>query len=116
MLEKCKIFIDKNGDVSKKCKNCSCGAKHHMQYRFLERYVQTEVIDEVKQAEMNELLNSKQSNDIISQKIIFALEWICKENEEEIQTIQSVAACFGYLLNKHSNSVIGYSPYIYYHN
>lgn len=52
-----------------------------------------------------ELLNSSETNEGVSSKIIQTLEVSIKEYSEEIGIIQKVVAYFGYLLDEHSNSV-----------
>lgn len=67
--------------------------------------VSKQVINPEKEKKLNELLNTQKSSDNISQEIIKDFENTINEYKEEMDTIQNVAACFGYLLNKHSNSV-----------
>lgn len=76
-----------------------------MQLHRVQMAVEKEVVNPAKLKELNELLKSKEKDDNLSQRIIDVLQANIKEREEEMQTIQWVASQFGYLLNKHSNSV-----------
>lgn len=67
--------------------------------------VPKQVINPKKQKELNGLLNSQKNSDDFSKQIIETLKNTLNEYKEEMDTIQKVAASFGYLLNKHSNSV-----------
>lgn len=103
-MKNCVIF-NKNGNYSNDCYVCGCNLSEHGHLKKEYKPVQKCVIDPEKQKELNELLDSKKDSDNISKKIIEALENTICELRQEMDCIQKIAACFGYLLNKHSNSV-----------
>ncbi len=105
LLKDCIIFKNNNNKFLKNCNKCGCSFKEHMQLHRVQMAVEKEVVNPAKLKELNELLKSKEKDDNLSQRIIDVLQANIKEREEEMQTIQWVASQFGYLLNKHSNSV-----------
>ncbi|KAH9390425.1 hypothetical protein TYRP_023077 [Tyrophagus putrescentiae] len=99
LLKSCKIF-NMNGNFFNNCYECGCSWKEHMHVKYEYQPVQKKVIDPEKEEGLWDLKSSV----LISRKIIEALEKIIRELNEEMKHIQKAAACFGYLLNKHSNS------------
>lgn len=105
VLLDCKIF-NQNGKFSYDCYNCGCSWEEHMHCQTDYKPVPKKVIDPEKEKELNELLKTNENKENVLNKIIKTLNDTSEEYKSEIDTIQKVAACFGYLLNKHSNSSV----------
>ncbi|KAH9389541.1 hypothetical protein TYRP_023191 [Tyrophagus putrescentiae] len=101
----CKIF-NQNGKFSINCNICGCSYEEHMHCQTDYKPVLKKVIDPQKEKELYELMKTNENKENVLNKIIETLNDTSEEYKSEIDTIQKVAACFGYLLNKHSNSSV----------